>query len=377
MKEMYDIIIIGGGIYGLYSATVLAKKKCKILILERDNSILSRASMVNQARVHNGLHYPRGEKTIESILKYRNRFIKDFDFCINKNYDAYYGISLNNSTISTSAFLDVMDRYDIIGKEINPCLFFNPNTMESLYKTSEFSFDFKLIYQYYKQKIKDLAIDIEFNVDIIKIEECSNTYKITFDSGNVYCFGIINATYNSTNGINRLAGQEVYNIDYELCEISLCNVPNELTNSGFTIMDGNFFSVMPFGFSSLHSLSSVHFTPHYTSSEGVFPCMSEVLKCRPENYCNCNCCPRHPKPAFDKMMTLYKDYMKPSFHNVSHARSYYAIKPILRDSYSTDDRITIIKDSFKLPIYISVLSGKFFTFYELESHLDYISKELT
>lgn len=372
MNDVYDIVIIGGGIYGLYSASYLAKNKLKVLVLEREKSVFSRASMVNQARVHNGLHYPRGEKTIMSILKYRNRFIKEFEFSINKQYDAYYGVSLKGSKTSVSQFRDIMALHDINGVEINPSTFFNSNKLESLIKTSEFSYDYKCISQYYKQKIKDLNIDIFYNVYIKDIVEDNEHYQILFNGNTVTCHGLINATYSSLNGINKLSGQKTLNIDYELCEISLCKVPIEINHTGLTIMDGDFFSIMPFGFSGLHSLSSVHFTPHYVSQTGSFPCMRGIDICSPESFQNCNYCKNRPNSAFDKMLNIYKNYMKPSLHDVIHMRSYYAIKPILRDSYLTDDRITMINVSKNQPIYLSVLSGKFFTFYELDPYLDNI-----
>ena len=61
----YDYIIIGAGIYGLYSADILSKKysNSKILIIEKDKESFSRASYVNQARLHNGYHYPRSLHT--------------------------------------------------------------------------------------------------------------------------------------------------------------------------------------------------------------------------------------------------------------------------------------------------------------------------
>lgn len=48
---------------------------------------------------------------------------------------------------------------------------------------------------------------------------------------------------------------------------------------GLTVMDGPFFSLMPFGLTGLHSLSAVHFTPHKTSFEKLphFDCQSEIV----------------------------------------------------------------------------------------------------
>ena len=65
----------------------------------------------------------------------------------------------------------------------------------------------------------------------------------------------------ASNDIHALAGFEPFKIKYELCEIILCEVDKRLYNTGITVMDGPFFSLMPFGQTGLHSLTSVTFTP--------------------------------------------------------------------------------------------------------------------
>lgn len=374
MKDAYDIIVIGGGVYGMYSASFLARNKIRVLIVERDNRILGRASMINQARVHNGLHYPRGERTIRSILKFKDRFVRDFGFCINKNFDMYYGIACNSKT-PVSKFREIMFKYGIHATEISPSAYFNSGKLDSLFKTSEYSFDYECIFNYYKQLIKDLKIDVAYNVNITDVVESNGCYRVTYGNTTISCNGIINATYSSINGINRIFEKDVFDVDYELCEIALCKVPTEILNSGFTLMDGDFFSIMPFGFSALHSLSSVHYTPHNVSLNGFFHCMSKTDRCMPENFDNCNYCQYHPKSAFKKMESLYKEYMRPSIHNISYVKSYYTIKPILRDSYRTDDRITKVNVSSVFPIYLSVLAGKFSTFYGLDPYLNDIVRK--
>ena len=68
MKQ-FDIVVLGGGIYGLYTALFLSQREVTVAVIDIDQNFFSRASMVNQARLHNGLHYPRGQKTVNTILK--------------------------------------------------------------------------------------------------------------------------------------------------------------------------------------------------------------------------------------------------------------------------------------------------------------------
>lgn len=90
--------------------------------------------------------------------------------------------------------------------------------------------------------------------------------------------GVVNATYASTNIVSQLFNKPGFNLKYELCEVILCKVPDTLKDIGITVMDGEFFSIMPFGFSKYHTLTSVHYTPHTVSSpEPSFPCMKMVV----------------------------------------------------------------------------------------------------
>ena len=59
----YDKIIIGAGLYGLYSAVYCGKKGENILVLECDDVPFARRTYINQARVHMGYHYPRSIST--------------------------------------------------------------------------------------------------------------------------------------------------------------------------------------------------------------------------------------------------------------------------------------------------------------------------
>ncbi len=61
--EHYEKIIMGAGLYGLYAALFCGQKKQKVLVLECDRVPFSRATYINQARVHQGYHYPRSIST--------------------------------------------------------------------------------------------------------------------------------------------------------------------------------------------------------------------------------------------------------------------------------------------------------------------------
>ena len=136
-------------------------------------------------------------------------------------------------------------------------------------------------------------------------------------------------------------------------------------------MDGPFFSIMPFGKTGLHSLTSVTFTPHTTSYEELptFPCQEESI-----GYCsafylgNCNDCAARPSTAFPYMANMARKYLNEKYSFEYH-NSLYSMKPILMDSEIDDSRPTVIKTYSENPTFISVLSGKINTVYDFDEVL--------
>ena len=215
--------------------------------------------------------------------------------------------------------------------------------------------------------------EIKYGVKINRIERSLNFYTIQTENGDCYQSSfILNASYSGINQILALAGFEKFKIKYELCEIILCNANDNLMPIGITVMDGPFFSIMPFGKTGLHSLTSVTFTPHTSCSEDlpVFPCQSSTKgDCSAIRLSNCNNCPSKPESSFPYMKTLAKKYLKDVF-SFSYNRSLYSIKPILKRSEIDDSRPTIIRCFSKKPTFISVLSGKINTVYDLDEVLN-------
>ena len=84
--ESFDFVVFGGGIFGLFAANLLGKKGLKVCLIELSNQVFSRASYINQARVHQGYHYPRSLSTAITSAKYFKRFSNDFSAAINKKF---------------------------------------------------------------------------------------------------------------------------------------------------------------------------------------------------------------------------------------------------------------------------------------------------
>ena len=104
MESVYDKIIIGAGLYGMYAALHCAKKGERVLVLEYDDAPFKRATYINQARVHMGYHYPRSLSTAMKSAGYFKRFVEEFGFCIHSSFRQIYATSAKFSWTDKSSF---------------------------------------------------------------------------------------------------------------------------------------------------------------------------------------------------------------------------------------------------------------------------------
>ncbi|HCT63578.1 MAG TPA: amino acid oxidase [Erysipelotrichaceae bacterium] len=370
---MFDKIIIGAGLYGLYSALYSGKKGEKILVLEKEKESFERATYVNQARVHNGYHYPRSYSTATKSMNYFNRFNQDYSFCINKNFDQVYATSSKFSWTNARQFKKFCEATNIKCNTLDSNEYFKSGMCDGTFLTQEYTYDaYQLKVHFHEEIAKYPNIEIKYNVDILTIINVEDTYKIQTSNDVFHTKFLLNATYASTNQIINLLGFEPLKIKYELCEIILCTVSENLKDKGITVMDGPFFSLMPFGNTGYHSLTSVTFTPHSTSYSSLpsFSCQKNS-----NGYCtemklgNCNECIAKPKSAWPYMSNLAKKYLKDEYE-FKYVKSLYSMKPILKASEIDDSRPTVIKKFSTNPTFISVLSGKINTIYDLDEVLD-------
>src|SRR4051812_47042389 len=81
-----------------------------VLLVEREAGLLSRASLRNQARVHQGYHYPRSVLTaLRSRVNY-TRFVDEYADCVDETFAHYYAIGRNLSKTTASQFAEFCRR---------------------------------------------------------------------------------------------------------------------------------------------------------------------------------------------------------------------------------------------------------------------------
>ena len=154
MVKKIDKIIIGAGLYGLYAAEYSSNKGEEVLVLEYDREPFSRATYINQARVHMGYHYPRSLTTAIKSAGYFKRFVDDFDFCIHDKFEQIYATSDQFSWTNAKQFIDFCKAADIRCDEVAPSRYFKNGMCDGAFLTEEYTYDAKILGAYYLEKLE-------------------------------------------------------------------------------------------------------------------------------------------------------------------------------------------------------------------------------
>ncbi|WP_282786532.1 FAD-dependent oxidoreductase [Flavobacterium croceum] len=371
--EHYDKIIIGAGLYGLYAAHFCGKKGQKILVVENDPEAFSRATYVNQARVHMGYHYPRSFTTAKKSADYYDRFLEDYGFCIHQEFDKIYAVSKHFSWTDAHQFEKFCQDTHIPCEPINIKTYLKEEFCEGAYLSRECTYDAQELKNHFLKEIQPLEnVTILYNTYLEKVIQKDENYNITLNNNKQATTPfVLNTTYASTNQILKLFGAEPLKIKYELCEVILCEVSKNIKNVGITVMDGPFFSLMPFGHTGYHSLTAVNYTPHKTCTATLpkFTCQEQSNgTCNENKLGNCNTCIAQPKSLWPYMYALAKKYLNNNI-DIKFVKTLFSIKPILQESEIDDSRPTVTKVFSDKPKLVSVLSGKINTVYDLDNIL--------
>lgn len=371
-REYFDTVVIGGGIFGAYAALYLAKRGQSVCIIEKEAELFKKASIVNQARLHGGYHYPRSVATALMSDDNKARFTAEHQDFINFHFEKYYAIDKFGSFTDALQFERFCEYIHIPCERVCDHPLFNFNRIEALYKTVEYSFDPFLIAEYYKQKISEQKNIIVFTSSkVIAAETQQNWWIIdvhrqTSDIWHLASAQVINATYSGSNAINRLFGVSDIQLMHEISEIAFVTSP-QVKNMGLTVMDGPFGSIMPYGLSGLLSVSSVAYTHHKVSYDNLptFNCQQINTDCRPDFPSNCNNCPAQPESSYRKMLAQMKQYFSEEI-DFQYFSSLFTIKSKLKANYIDDGRPTEISILRENPRFYCIFAGKINSIYEVE-----------
>lgn len=323
---------------------------------------MMRASYANQARVHNGYHYPRSVLTaLRSRISFP-RFSEEFSGCIESDFEKYYLIGSPLGKVSAKQFKSFCNR---IG---SPCerapekiqKLTNPKLIEDVFSTTEWAFDSLALKDIMLQRLAIAGVDIMTNTKVNGVFAHGNKLVAKINQVNgkgseVVFDQIFNCTYSSINQVNQKSLIAPIPLKHEMTEMCLVDVPDEIKDKAFTVMCGPFFSVMPFPSTPYHSFSHVRYTPHYEWRDD----QTETLI---DAHAHIDSVTKNT--AWSKIRQDSKRYM-PILGDCEYKSSLWEVKTVLPASEIDDSRPILFKQDYGLKGYHCVMGGKIDNVYDV------------
>lgn len=351
-----DFLIIGGGFYGCCLALCLRSISNSITVIEAGNQIMTRASRVNQARVHTGFHYPRSMLTAVKSMVLHRRFTEEFPAAVVSDFRMLYGIARHGSKVPVARFWRMFREMGapIDKASASQSALFNPDLVEAVFDCTESAFDYSVLRTDLMARMDALQMDLRLNTEVITLSEDETGAIVGLSNGQELRAGtVFNITYGNVNQILRKAGLPEARIKHELTEIALAEIPPELSGQAVTLMDGPFFSMMPYPAEQLYSLTHVRYTPH----------LSWVDKLG-------TMAPYSVAKAYSGSSRAYQmkvdaqRYM-PCLADLTIRRSLFEIKTVLLKNEQDDGRPILFQRSPDTSRVVSILGGKIDNIYDL------------
>lgn len=340
-----DAAVIGAGFYGCHVALALREAGFgKVLIVEREGGLMRRASYVNQARVHNGYHYPRSRQTALSSRNNFARFVEEHRFAVEDGVEMIYAIA-RQSRVSADQFARFCQEIGAACVESGPDVvsIFDEGTIEACFSVEEYAFDAVALADDLRRRLDAAGIDLALGVSARVGGHGESYVDLETSAGPIRADYVLNCTYGDLDAVGLPLA---LTLKKEIAEIALIRPPDVLAGRAVTVMDGPFFSTMPFPALDCYSLTHVRYTPHQSWIGPVAPDLPRVS-------------------SRGEMMVRDAARYIPKMRDVSLIGSLYEIKAILVNNEENDGRPILFEESSINDRIISILGSKIDNIYEI------------
>lgn len=266
----WDLVVVGGGFYGCAIALHAARRWAlkRVLLVEKEDALMQRASWRNQARVHGGYHYPRSYTTaFRSRVNYP-RFLRDWPHATLRPRSALYAIARRDSKVTARQFERLASD---IGAPLAPAspeqaAWFDPRRIERVYEVEEAVFDARMVAAQAREELRTAGVTVVFGTRVFGVGAHARgglcvDWTCGATSGAWRAGRLLNCAYAGLAGA--FAGAVgTGELKHEITEMALVRPPEALRGVAITVMDGPYFSLLPSPAAGTHTLSHVRYTPH-------------------------------------------------------------------------------------------------------------------
>lgn len=350
----WDAVVIGGGFFGCCLALTLRTACDRVLVLERETELMTRASRVNQARVHTGFHYPRSMVTARRSRALQSRFVAAFPEAVVSDFRMLYAIARHRSKVTASRFSALFQALDAPFAPASraDAALFDREAVEAVYACQEFAFDWRALRQALIPRLEAAGVVVRTGVEARSVTDDGEAATLESSEGGFRSDAAFNASYAGLNDLAGASGLTRLPIKHEWAEIALVKPPPDLRGLAVTVMDGPFFSTMPYPAEQLYSLTHVRFTPHAAWTDDQAGPTGAVVD-------------RMPRRSRVREMILDAARYLPCMAETRHERSLWDVKTVRTQNEIDDARPILVHRHADCPRLISVLGGKLDNVFDL------------
>ncbi len=360
-----DVVVIGGGFFGLRIGTMTARAGRATVLFEGGGRFMGRASFVNQARVHGGYHYPRSVLTAMRARQHYARFQAEFGSTLRTDFQHVYAIGRHQSKVRASEFVEFCRR---IRAPLSPAPVeiarqFDANFVEATFVAEEAVFDARWLAELALTDASRAGTDLCAGVAIDSVEPGATRrlrvhWRSASHRGTTECDWVVNATYSSLNTVLTQSALTPIALLHELTEVAIVRPPAGLVGFGVTVMDGPFWSCLPFPPLGAYSLTHVRYTPHaaWRSSDPEAPISRSAV-------------PSAPDRTHNTLMQRDAERFLPLMRDARYVKSLWEVKTVLPRSAGDDGRPILVRQHADAPGLISILGAKIDSVYDVEDEL--------
>jgi glycine/D-amino acid oxidase-like deaminating enzyme len=356
----FDAVVIGGGFYGARLSLLLREQGRSVLLVEREPLLLGRASLRNQARVHHGYHYPRSILTSLRSRQSYARFAEEYAECVDRSFPHYYAIGRGASKVTASQFAQFCAR---IGAPLTLApkpvrALFETHRIEAVFEAQECAFDAVRLRDRLTADLDAAGVIVRTSTEAEQVRTERTHTRVALRAGNdryeVATHAVLNCTYSRLNRLLVASRAAPIPMKHELTELALVEPPPGLAGAAVTVMDGPFFSLMPYPSRGLFTLSHVRYTPHRNWHDGAAsPAVDGDAGLA------------HARSRFMHMVRDAERYL-PIMRGTRYVDSLFEIKTVMPRSEQDDSRPILYRRCAEHPGLVSVLGAKIDSVYEVE-----------
>jgi glycine/D-amino acid oxidase-like deaminating enzyme len=252
-------------------AAHVAEKGRSVVLVEQDDDLMLRASHRNQARLHGGYHYPRSLQTAFRCRHNFQRFMQDFPEAVQTEFLQLYAIARVGSKVTAKQFERFCAEIGAPLHKVEPDILglFSHRLVEAVYEADEHTIDLGILRSLMRRRLEACGVEIMTGTAVTGLVSDRSGVVVVEASGkgDYLAEWVFNCTYSGLCGLVPSHEGDSFRLKHEFTEMPVIRVPSDLKCLSITVMDGPFFSVMPFPERDLWTLHHVRYTPLFSWTE--------------------------------------------------------------------------------------------------------------